>query len=64
MLVYSIPTNVCFRLVKIQMFSIIVLHSIDICTVATKNTKNMRAFSTNQIADILRFNDKGLYRKL
>ena len=28
-------------------------HSIDICTVAIKNIKNMHAVSTNQIADIL-----------
>ena len=31
-------------------------HSIDIYTVAIKNIRNMRAFSTNQIADILHFN--------
>ena len=29
-----------------------------ICTVAIKNIKNMHAVSTNQIADILHFNDK------
>ena len=34
-----------------------VSHSIDICTAATKN-RSMHAFSTNQIADILHFNDK------
>ena len=28
-----------------------------ICTVAIKNIKNMHAVSTNQIADILHFND-------
>ena len=36
-----------------------VSHSIDICTVAIKNIRNMHAVSTNQIADILHFNDKG-----
>ena len=35
-----------------------VSHSIDICTVAIKNIRNMHAVSTNQIADILHFNDK------
>ena len=35
-----------------------VLHSIDICTVPIKNIRNMHAVSTNQIADILRFNDR------
>ena len=34
-----------------------VSHSIDICTVAIKNIKNMHAVSTNQLADILHFND-------
>ena len=34
-----------------------VSHSIDICTVAIKNIRNMHAVSTNQIADILHFND-------
>ena len=36
-------------------------HSIDICTVAIKNIRNVHAVSTNQIADILHFNDKKLY---
>ena len=54
MLIYPIPVNVCFRLVQIQMFSIShlafrVSHSIDICTVAIKNIKNMHAVSTNQM---------------
>ena len=62
MLVYSIPANVCFRLVQIQMFSIspylsCASYSIDICTIAIKNIKNMHAVSANQIADILHFND-------
>ena len=35
-----------------------VSHSIDICTVAIKNIRNMHAASTNQIADIFNFNDK------
>ena len=34
-----------------------VSHSIDICAVAIKNIKNMHAVSTNQLADILHFND-------
>ena len=33
-----------------------VSHSIDICTVAIKNLRNMHAVSTSQIADILHFN--------
>ena len=37
-------------------------HSIDICTVAIKNIKNMHAVSTNRNADILHFNDKGQYK--
>ena len=41
-----------------------VSHSIDICTVAIKNIRNMRAVSTNQIADILHFNDRVLYSRL
>ena len=32
--------------------------AIDICTVVIKNIKNLHAVSTNQIADILHFNDK------
>ena len=35
-----------------------VSHSIDICTVAIQNIRNMHAVSTNQIADILHFNNK------
>ena len=35
-----------------------VSHSIDICTVAIENIRNMQAVSTNQIADILHFSDK------
>ena len=34
-----------------------VSHSIDICTVPIKNIRNMHAVSTNQVADILHFND-------
>ena len=34
-----------------------VSHSIDICTVAIKNIKNMHAVSTFQMEDILHFND-------
>lgn len=30
----------------------------NICTVAVKNTRNMHAVLTNQIADVLRFNGK------
>ena len=32
-----------------------------ICTVAVKNIRNMYAVSTNQIADILHFNDNSKY---
>ena len=39
----------------------LVSNSIDICTVVIKNIKNMHAVSTNQIADILHFNDKEGY---
>ena len=41
-----------------------VSHSIDICNVAVKNMSDMHAVSTNQIADILHFNDKKCYLKL
>ena len=34
-----------------------VSHSVDICTVAIKNIRNMHVVSTSQIADILHFND-------
>ena len=36
-------------------------HSIDICTVVIKNIKNIHAVSTNQIADILHYNDNTKY---
>ena len=35
-----------------------VSHSIDLFKVAIKNIKNMHVILTNQIADILHFNDK------
>ena len=38
-----------------------VSHSIDICAVAIKNIRNMYAVLTNQIADILHFNDNIYY---
>ena len=38
-----------------------VSHSIDICMVAIENIRNMHTVSTNQIADILHFNDKCKY---
>ena len=38
-----------------------VSHSIDTCTVAIRNIGNLHAVSTNQIADILHFNDKSVY---
>ena len=38
-----------------------VLHSTDIWTVTIKNNRNMHAFSTNQITDILYFNDNQTY---
>ena len=37
-----------------------VSHSIVICMVAVKNLKNIHTVSTNQIADILHFNNKGI----
>ena len=37
-----------------------VAYSIDICTVAIEDIRNMHAVSSNPIADILRFNDNGL----
>ena len=39
-----------------------VSNSIDICTVAIKNIRNMHAVSTNQNADILHFNGKAFYQ--
>ena len=36
-------------------------HSIDICTVVIKNIRNMNAVLTNQVADILHFNDNAQY---
>ena len=59
------PTHVSFWLIQIQMLCIIscVLHSIDISTVAIRNIRYMHAVSTNKIANILHFNDKGLYRQ-
>ena len=50
----------CFRTVQIQMFSCI-SHSIDICTIAIENIRNMHAVSTDQIADILHSKDKYKY---
>ena len=39
-----------------------VSHSIDICTVAVKSIRNLKAVSTNQITtDILYFNENALY---
>ena len=38
-----------------------VSHSVDICSVAIQNIRNMHAVSTNQIADILHFKDKSHY---
>ena len=40
-----------------------VSYAIDICNVAIENIKNMRAVSTNQIVDILHFNNKEIYWK-
>ena len=37
-----------------------VAHSIDLCNVTIKSIRNMHAVA-NQIADILHFNEKGLY---
>ena len=38
-------------------------HSIDICTIKTKNIRNMHAVLTNQITDIWYFNDNELNMK-
>ena len=62
MLIYPIPALVYFKFkcfVDPASLSC-VSHSVDICTVAIKNIRNMYAFSANQIADILHFNDKFL----
>ena len=48
--------SIYFRMFCSALFSCI-SHSIDICTVAIKNIRNMHAVATNQIADILDFND-------
>ena len=48
--------HVCFRLVYPTLLSS-VSHSIAIHTVVIKNIRNMHAVSTNQIADILHFNN-------
>ena len=41
-----------------------VSHSIDVCTVAITNIRNMQAVSNNQTVDILHFNDKAHLRYL
>ena len=68
MLIYPIPTtHVCFRLIKTQMFCKFdpaSLSCISHCTVAVKNIRNMHAVSTKQIAEILHFNDKLVYKCL
>ena len=38
-----------------------VSHSVDMCTVAIKNIRNVHAFATNQIAGILHFSDNVSY---
>ena len=38
--------------------------SYNICTVAIKNTRNIHAVSTNQIANVLRFNGKETEKNL
>ena len=58
-----IPTNACFRLVQIQMFSISCLAFLRFTFYwylhgSKKNIKNTHAVSTNQIADSFHFNDK------
>ena len=50
-----IYTNTCMFQDSINQ---IALHSIDICTIAIKNTRNIHTVSTNQVADILYFNNK------
>ena len=52
----------CISHLVILRFNVIDI-SIDICTVANKNIRNMHAVSTNQVADILHFNDKSIYFK-
>ena len=49
----SANSNVLYIPPRLSAFS----HSIDICTIAIKNVRNMHPVSTNQIADILNFND-------
>ena len=39
-----------------------VSHSIDTCTLAIRYIRNMHAVSTNQIADILHFNNNATYK--
>ena len=41
-----------------------VSHSIDIYTVVIKNIKTMHVLSTNQIADILHYNDNCQYHSV
>ena len=41
-----------------------VSHSIDICTVAIKNIRHMHAVTSNQIADVVHFNDNTPYGTL
>ena len=62
-------TDVCFRLSQYKFKCFIyptslscVLHIIDICTVAIKNIRKKHAVSTNQVADILHFNDNAIYQ--
>ena len=66
MLIYPIPTHDGLGQYKFKGFAYLALlscvsHFIDICTVAIKYIRNMHAVSTNQIADILHFNDKACY---
>ena len=68
----ALPYNytwICFSLVLIQMRCILCLaflcftfsHSIEMCTVAIKNIRNMHPVSTNQTRYILNFNNKYIY---
>ena len=71
MLVYPILKHKCLRLVSVELSCCIsrlylpcVSYFIDICSVIITNIGNIHATLTNQITDILHFNDNVLYRSL
>ena len=65
---YPIPTHVCYRYklkysINSNFFAYpaslsCLSNSINICTVAVTNIRNMHTVSTNQIADILHYNNQ------